>query len=49
MNPNSMNEVLMRNKRDSVWQVCPKLAFDARKDFDNALELFEKTFGSQAE
>lgn len=46
MNPTKMSEILMRNKRDAVWQIGPKLAFDARQEYISAIEFYEKNFGS---
>ena len=42
LNPPALSEVLARNKRDFVWQIMPKVGFDARKDYDDALDFYEK-------
>ena len=34
-----------RNKRDMYFQVYPRVAFDARNDYQSALKFFDKSFG----
>ena len=34
-----------RNKRDMCFQVYPRVAFDARNDYQSALKFFDKSFG----
>lgn len=49
MNPTRHQECFTRNKRDFCFQIVPKLAFDARKDYQSALKFFEKNFGAEQE
>ena len=49
MNPPKHQECFTRNKRDFCFQIVPRLAFDARKDYQSALKFFEKNFGEQQE
>ena len=30
-----------------MWQVCPKLNFDARRDFQSSLKIYERMFGDK--
>ena len=40
-------ECFTRNKRDFMFQVWPKLNFDARKDYESGLEIFNKNFSEK--
>lgn len=47
INPESHQECFTRNKRDFVFQIMPKLNYDARRDYESALQFFSKTFVEQ--
>lgn len=44
INPEQHQECFTRNKRDFVFQIMPKLTYDARRDYESALETFSKIF-----
>lgn len=47
INSNKFAELLARNKPDFVWRIMPKTSFDARCDYDEALDFYEHNFGSK--
>lgn len=49
MNPTKHHECYTRNKRDFVYQIYPRLNWDAVKDFQSAVKFYEKTFETQEE
>ena len=44
INPEQHQECFTRNKRDFVFQVMPKLNYDARRDYEAALQFYSQTF-----
>ena len=47
INPEAHQECFTRNKRDFVFQIRPKLNYDARRDYEGALAFYQKTFVDQ--
>ena len=47
ISPPKYTECFSRNKRDFVYQIWPRLNFDARKDYESAMEFFIKNFGER--
>jgi hypothetical protein len=45
--PDKHHECFTRNKRDFMWQICPKLVYDARRDFQSSLKMYEKMFNNK--
>mmetsp|Transcript_6821 Transcript_6821/g.11003 ORF Transcript_6821/g.11003 Transcript_6821/m.11003 type:complete len:119 (+) Transcript_6821:71-427(+) len=45
----NLHECFSRNKRDFIFQIVPKLSFDARKDYMSQIHFFEKNFEDQKE